>query len=370
MFEPIFNSHKIRYDKINELLIENEVELKRNKEVKIFINLDSIFRELCTPNVNEVTKASNSNERVIEMVADIINLAAHYRNYFRKRYVKSKVVIYTTFPYSRLKYKNIIYNSDYKSYFIDKVNSSDVNNVRNIFEQAMPLAKVILEYIENVHLVSSDEIDSSLIPFIYMNKVDTSTSLNVFISKDKYDYQYVNYSSIILRPKKEDSYLVSKGNLIDTIKKEAGIANVKTCDTSFYPFIYAVTGDRYRNIPKIKRVGISSVLNSINQGIKRGEISQTKNNVFILTNLIKEEYRTQLLNNNFSIDLETQYKALNISDFEKIERQLTNKFDNVSLKKINDMYFIQHPIYLVELTQKVENPFSDYKQEQRLFGMR
>jgi hypothetical protein len=57
-----------------------------------------------------------------------------------------------------------------------------------------------------------------------------------------------------------------------------------------------------------------------------------------------------LLNNFYCIDLDTQFQMLNIKDLYTINEQIVDKFDNASLKNINDQYFGSYPLYLLELT--------------------
>ena len=56
------------------------------------------------------------------------------------------------------------------------------------------------------------------------------------------------------------------------------------------------------------------------------------------------------MNNFYCTDIDFQLLSLNTRDHYNIISQLKDKFDNVSLKKINDKYFTEYPLQLIEVT--------------------
>lgn len=351
MFEPLFNSFKIKYTILNELLKDEEyIKKSSTTPINIFINLDSVFKNLCTRNIDEGIRSNDRRKLILEMISDIFNLGAHYKNYFSKMNKKVELIFYAGYPYNKNKYKNLTFNKFYRKNFNDKINSTDNIMIKNIFEESIKLAKYISDYMNKVYILTSDIIEPSLIPYVYNNKISTESHHNIIITKDKYDYQYINKNYTILRPKKNsEDYVIKSNNFLDVLKVENKINNPKIINNDFYPFILSLLGESSRNIEKIKHVGLSSTINMIITGIKKGMINESSNSIYVLLKLIKDEYKTSVLNNFFMIDLDSQLSNLNIHDIYLITSQKIDKFDNKSLKEINDRYFQNYPIYLNDL---------------------
>lgn len=248
-------------------------------------------------------------------------------------------------------YKNRVFNPDYRKFYEHRYTKDKRSKTLNyVMENTIPLVKIILEYVENVHFISSDAVESSLVPKIITEHVNDKADFNFIISNDRYDYQYALEGFTIIRPKQDNSYVITKNNLLKQIKMEEKVVNTADISPTFYPFILSMLGDKYRNIDKIKGMGLSTLLKAIVTGIEVGAITKDVTSIHLLSNILKEEYRPLLVKNFHCTDLKTQMTMLNSKDIQHIKMQCTNKFDNVSLKKLNDKYFRSYPLLLVELT--------------------
>lgn len=346
--DALFNMYKVKFSKLDELITKNCTNLSQDSKVNLFINLEPILRKLVNSNIEEYLKV-RTDEKAFELISNIVNLAAHYRLFFTKNKLYSKIYLYLNYPFKTV-YKNRLIQSDYRKAYEHKFTKDNKSTVfSNTLENVLPFVKIILEYVEGVYLIEVDSIESSLLPLI-ITKESKSNEVNFILSSDKYEYQYVNKDFYIIRPKQDDSYMVTKSNLIRMVKLENKIVNDIEVGSNFYPFILSLLGDKQRNIEKIKRVGLSSLLKTIHKAIKDNLISKDISNINILANIIKEDYRGLLLKNYYCVDLDTQYQMLNIKDLYSITSQVVDKFDNVELKKINDQYFRTSPLMLLELT--------------------
>lgn len=347
--DVIFNLFKVKYTKLDELIMRQCKEIGPDSKVNVFINLEPVLKKLVASNIDEYLKVK-TEEKSFELISNIINLAAHYRLFFTKNKLYSKIYLYLNYPF-KTNYKNRLINPDYRKNYQHKYTKDTKTLVlSNSLENVLPFVKIILEYIEGVYLIESDYIESALVPLI-VTKEYPSNALNFIVTTDKYEYQYVNKGFYIIRPKQDVSYIVSRKNLIEMIKLEEKVLTDKTVNPDLYPFILSLLGDKYRNIEKIKRVGLTSILKMINSAIENNIIGKDVTNINILSNIIKEEYRGMILSNYYCIDLDTQYNLLNYKDLYEITSQIVDKFDNIALKKINDQYFSNYPIYLLELTE-------------------
>lgn len=350
MIDMIFNSFKIKYALMDQFIEENELQFNNRRPVNIFINFDSILKSLANKDINDFSASNDSKKLALRVIGNIINLASHYRHYFYKRRIYTRIILFSTFPIERHDYKNRVFNPHYKKNFDDKVVNINTPATRLIINQAIPMLKIIFDYIEDVHFITTDNLESSIIPLVYLRDIQKDTeSDNIIITKDKFDYQYVAKGFILFRPKLADSYCITRDNLIQTLIEENGLKCKETVDASFINFINSVVGDGYRNVPKLKRVGVSTLLKYINKGIKENIISPRDNSIYLLSELIKPEFRKDLMNNYRILDIDGQYMTITISDKYNIKAQCDNKFDNNSLKELTSKYFTDFPVYIDEL---------------------
>jgi len=347
--EIIFNLFKIRFKLLDELLTNNCKEITPNSTINLFINFEPILKKLVTANIEDYLKVKK-DERSIELMSNILNLASHYRSFFSKNKLYSKIYIYISYPIIKNTYKNRAMNENYRKYYEDKYGNNPKTFVLSqTLSTIIPLLSVITDYIEGVYFIKSNNIESSLIPYI-ITKNFKDSSINLILSNDKYEYQYVNNNFYIIHPKKQDSYIIGKDNLIEIIKYEDKIINNIEIDSSLYPFIKSILGDKYRNIEKIKNLGLLTIIKTLDKAIKQGVINNNTNSINILSNIIKKEFKNHLLNNYYTTNLGSQFKALTLKDIYSVTEQIIDKFDNLSLRNLNDKYFTQYPIQLLELT--------------------
>jgi hypothetical protein len=69
------------------------------------------------------------------------------------------------------------------------------------------------------------------------------------------------------------------------------------------------------------------------------------------TILKKENIATEIMSNWNAIDLATQYKQVSKTQIKKIDSQIEDKTDVAALMDINDRYFSETPLKLIELNQ-------------------
>lgn len=346
--DALFNLFKVKYSKLDELMGQHCTDITTDMKVNLFINIEPVLKKLVASNVNDYLKVRN-DEKMYEMISNIINLAAHYRLFFTKNKVYSKVYLYLNHPF-KTTYKNRSINENYREYYEHRYTKDPKTSVlANTLETVLPYTKIILEYVDGVHLVEADSIESSLVPYV-LTRNQGPNEVNFVLSTDRYDYQYVNHGFRVIRPKKDESYMVTKQNLFHVLKMEEKALNDIELPAHFYPFVLSLLGDKYRNIDKIKRIGLVSLMKTIREAIDGDLIGESTSNINILSNILKAEHRALLLNNFYCTDILTQYQMLNVKDTYSITEQISNRFDNVSLRKINDEFFKLHPLMLLELT--------------------
>lgn len=347
--ELYFNLFKVKYEKLMELLRQDEtVNISTRDTVNIFINLESLFINMTNPKVKDYLVV-NQKSSTIQFIACVINLAAHYRWFFTKNKIKSKVYLY--FPtLSTAEYKNRLFDKDYRRYYDYKF-KEDVQNslVYKTITSSIPIINMILEYIEGVYFIDSHNIENSVIPYI-IRESEKDESVNFIVSNSFYDFQYVNYGFKIIVPRRDESALINQYNAIDYIANFHNCNGTYTFSSKFLPFILSLVGNKNRNIYNIKGVQFKSAYKLIQTAFDKKMLGNESTNIHMLINIVKPAWRDIISINYYCTDIIYQYNQLNSKDIHDILSQMTDKFDNASLRKINDKYFTQFPIMLMEIT--------------------
>lgn len=350
--DALFNLFKIKFDKLDELLNEGN-NITPDSTINIYFNLETIWRLLI--NINNEKLLRTKENRIIETTSNIINIAAHYRLWCKKHNLSSRVVLYTP-SFNKMKYKNTMFNPKYRYHTLFKYNEDATFFIcQDTIRESIQMAKTILEYIDGVYLIEGYDVEPSLIPLVCKNKFNEN-DINFIISTDVYDFQYSNFDFYVFRPKKDDTFLIRKNMLIKTMKEIEGIKNETNVSDDLFSFVLSILGDRNRNIEKIKKVGLSSILTLVSKAIDKNLISDTTRSIELLIKSLKEEHRTPVLNNFYCIDLDFQYTTLQSSSKLRLEYQIKDRFDMDSLIKLNNSYFIDSPLQLFELSPEIVKP--------------
>lgn len=342
-----FNLFKIRFNILEKLIPGCCTTLTKDSEVNVYINLEPIVKKMISSGIDSELKV-RSDERVLEFISCVFNIAAHYRLFFTKHKLHSNIYIYYGYPYDA-NYINKEINSDYRKNMSDiMLKNPKTRSLRTMINDAIPLLKTILEYIDGVYFIESNSIEPSVIPYIFYK--ENKDKFHFLVTTDRYEYQYTMLDNFfILRPKVENSYILYKGNVIDQMKYEDKIVSDITTKPEMISFILSILGNEYRNIPKIKRMGLASIIKLIDKGVDKGLISDSTNNIFILSRVIKDDYLEQVMNNYMCTDIETQFSKIKSKDLYEVNSQIIDKFDNKQLKKLNDVYFNRYPLFIMEI---------------------
>ncbi len=340
-----FNIHKVRYVLLDELFKQVEID-DIGKDVNVFINLENVLLKMCNQKTLEEISV-DAVDSVFKLISNVVNLAAHYRLYFTKLGIKSKIYFYIQYP--KTNYKNRKINEFYRRTY-DHMMFNNVNNhkLEYIVVESLKFLKIIIEYIEGVYIIQSDDIESSLVPKIIID--DSKHSF--IVTTSLYDFQYISDKTHIIYPKLEKSKILTTKNIMDFIISSNHIKTEYNVSYSALPFIIAMSGDKYRNIENIKGIGIGTTLKLLDRAIKENMITENTKSKEFYINIIDKRYQKKIKDNFKCCSVEQQFNQLNEKDLFKIKSQIVDKFDNDSLKTLNDTWFLKYPLYLVELTSQ------------------
>lgn len=347
--ELYFNMYKIKYIILNELL--KDIEFKKGEEINIFINLESVIKKI------KYTTEDKENifygpKRNLILISCIFNLIAHYRRYFDKKGLCSKVYIYGPEGID-VDYLNREYSKDYrKSITIQE--TTDTVAVGNIYRKIIPMLKDIIAYVKDVYFITSGIIEPSVIPYL-INVMLPNDNKNFLITSDVYEYQYTKENFYILKPKMEKSLLIDKTNIMNVLKHRVKCKSSLEPDINFIPFILSIIGDSYRGIPKINKVGISTIFKLIDTGIKNNIINNEVENINILLEIVEEYNQNQIMLNYLCTSIREQEKRISASEETYMKNQLINKHDAGYLRDVNDKYFMEFPLNIIEINSGIKN---------------
>lgn len=344
--EVFFNMYKIKFEILNKFISNSNIDL--SKDNYLYINLEPLLRRIIHANIDNELRIKK-NERILEFISYVFNLASHYRLYFASKKVYCKVYIFMGYPFD-VNYINNDVKPDYR-YNYQEMFKSNVNiGLRNIIEDSLSLLKTILEYIDGVYLIESGNIEPSLIPMIIDSQNENKSKNNFIVSTDRYDYQYCLKDYYVLRPKQKNSYILYKGNIIDMMSiEEKMLPGEYDINYNIIPFMLSIMGNELRSLNKIKGMGFKTIIKGIQKGKDIGLISDKVNNIFILSKILKDSVQEQVFQNYICTDLDTQYKKIKEVEKHNIIIQLKDKFDNKELKELNDEYFVYQPLNLLEI---------------------
>lgn len=364
MIDPIFHMFKIKHARLDHLQILNP----KVDRVHIYINLESVFNKLINPRVNNYLMASirgedDKNKLKLSIVSHVINLAQHYRLYCAKHGKESRVILYWNYPIST-NYTNRKYIVDYRSYYNHKMfRNEECLFLVNCIQDAFHVLEKMILFINEVYLINGGELESSLIPLVMEEHIYSDYSDHVqkiIVSDSKYDFQYVNHGFTVIESAKDKSVIVTQNNVIELLKTRMGIKSLLSVPNTMIPFVICLLGDRYRNIPKLAGVGMSTILKMANMAIQNHLITESTTDVDMLSEIISENYRDQFRRNYLCTNIEYQKKDVNPLMVSLIRQQVVDKFDDRTLKSMNEKYFLHCPIMLIETkTNQVMETYSN-----------
>lgn len=347
--ELYFNMYKIRYLLMDELL--KEIEFTEGEEINIFINIENVLKKI-TSTIEDRENMITGPKRNLLLTSCIFNLIAHYRNYFNKRKVCSRIYLYG--PESEdSNYINRVYNSEFRANS-PLLNRDKTTSIGNTYTNSIKIIRNIISYVEGVYFITSGIVEPSVVPLVIINDVENTKRKNFMISDDRYEYQYTQYEFYILKPRLEKSSLITRENVIDVIKEKTKCNNVDNPDINFLPFIISVLGDQYRSIDKIKRMGVSSIYKLINKGISNNLINNSVSNINSLLQIIDEKNHNDVSINYLTTSITEQYKRLNVTDISYIKTQIIDKYDSGYLNEINEKYFMEFPLNVIEINRGIK----------------
>jgi hypothetical protein len=348
---------------------------KGNKQIvdtaNIFINFESLYNVIRRPDIDKyVATATKKEIRGIyrNAMSAFINVAAHYREYFNRRHISTNIIYYyNEIDTDYIDYNNTALVPGYRDHFIDSLNSLDRLTINSLIVDSIPFMNIITDYIDGVYMVGSKRVEASLIPYIIMMENKFPANVNMFITKDPYDYLYTAKNCILITRFCAEPVILTKHNIMRFLRHknkwfpDQNGEKVRELNPLLLPIFFAFLGERKRSLPKIKHVGFVRVYTALEKLYDVGYLFDEDPDTLNYTNIIKvlyDESKTlfngpgiadDLLNSCMACDLDYQLNVVSKAQTDAIMDQLTNKPDMQALYDINEKYFSYYPLMLMEL---------------------
>ena len=353
-FSVCFNIMKIKYQLYNSSFDDLGI-INPTDSVNVFINMESVLNYLS--NIRDLDKKIMTEDEFPAIItSDILNLAAHYKRFFRSNNLETRVFLYMTDPTSN-SFREQKINEDYRSYYLTKFNANPRYQTltEKLVNEILPEATTICEFIPNVYFIQTKNVDASVVPLVISKLYPTSK--NVIVTGDIFDTQYTFYPQFVVHyirksPLYSSTSWTLKGYLKEIFKKEPDQETEVNLlsNLSMYLTMLSVIGDKIRSIDPIKRVGVISVIKYLRNGIEDKIINYDTESIELLKRCFPDDMQEELENNFYQFSIKD--KEINLSESEcfDIKNQIVDRFDNNSLLKLNATKFYHHQLMLTELT--------------------
>jgi hypothetical protein len=331
--------------------------------MNIFINLDDLFHNIHRPLVNNEFQVCGKDSPK-QFISNVFNLLGHYRYWCIKNNFKCKV--YGVYTSTMRSFKNNIYNVDYRKKFkdINSESNSQYYFINDTLKVSLPIITAISKFIPDVYIIDSKYLEPSIIP-LYITKDNSFGDWNLLITRDPYDLQYAYRNKwSVISPKGEFSKVINQEGIWNYVNIRENVFKDEVdlhYPYSLYIFAKTVVGDKYRSIPRIRKIGWKTLFKYLDD-IKGKYPNATDTTLQLkLIELLKGKQITDsTLNDNLNtINIELQLDNLIEIDKTSINVQINDVPDYENLKELNRTQFMQYPLNL----QFLCNQITDVKQK-------
>lgn len=339
----------LKWDLLNQHIHNHPINFKPGDDVNIFINFESILRNLGTQKglTNAVT--FYKQKIVIELESAIMNLAASYRMYFQKEKCNPKVYFYYTDMENNTQEMSV-YNKFYRSYYHNRyMENPQFRAMGEVMNKIIiPEIELIISYVPGCYFIKSKTFDGSIIPQIVSTFSD---SKNVIITGDVFDTLYLfnpNFVTIYIKRRFQHFNVYSDlDGVIQSIVKDASPFDLTIFNSEMYfRLLMSIKGSKIRNIRSAKGFGYVKFLNLLKRGLDNDIVLKDFESIDSIIQLFPDKYKEDIRNAFRCTSIDTQFELLNDTDIEYVKSQIIDKVDMESLEALNNKRFLEFPINL------------------------
>lgn len=345
----VAGSLMLKWDLLNSHVHNHPINIQPGDNVNVFINFESILRNLSMQ--KGLTNAVNFHKQkiVIELESAILNLMASYKMYFNKEKCKVKVYFYYTDLGDNTQ-EMTVYNKYYRTYYHNRyMQNPQFRAIGEVLHNIIiPEIELILSYVPGCYFLKSKTFDGSVIPQIVSTFSD---SKNVIISGDIFDTLYLfnpNFLTIYIKRRFQHFKVISDIDAaVQSIVKDESPFDLTLFNSEmYYKLLLSIKGSKVRNIRSAKGFGYGKFINLLKNGIEENVVLKDFESIDSIIQLFPENYRNDIKQAFRCTSIDTQFTLLNDTDIAEIKSQIVDKVDVESLESLNNKRFLEFPINL------------------------
>lgn len=290
---------KIKYNILDKLNIK--------KIHNIHIDLNTIFSPLYK--LNDIFDNDNISFK-FTISSAILNLVAHFKYYsIKNNYSIKNIYLYYSYPKSNKK---------------ENINKQIIDSIE--------LISIIVKYLPNIYLIDDKSLDIKLSMDYFMENKD------LLITKNLIYYQFLTKNITILRPSRDDSYLITSDNLYNKLSNSDNKFNISN---SLLSAILSFSG--VNEFKGFKGMGIKKTIKLFDNSIKDNKIINEyyPSISSLLSDLGYRKYDNEVIKAFENIDLKLcKLTKISKTSYDSIcQSYIIDKFANKDLKELNTKYF-------------------------------
>lgn len=327
----------------------NEIHLQPGDNVNVFINFESILKNLSMQkNLNDLV-SFHKQKVVIELESAILNLMTNYRMYFHKEKCNVKMYFYYT-DIDETEQEMFVYNKYYRTFYHNRYTQNPQFKLMGelMIKTIIPEINLILSYVKDCYFISAKRFDGSIIPYIISTFSD---SKNVIISGDIFDTLYMfdpRFAVVYIKRRFSNFNVYSniESTVQSIIKGESPFDLSIFTSEMYYRLLLSIKGSKIRNIKSAKGFGYIKFMNILKNGLQDGIVLKDFESIDSIIQLFPKEYQEDIKQAFQCTSLMTQYELLSNTDIDEIKMQIIDKVDTESLEALNNKRFLEFPINL------------------------
>lgn len=345
----VAGSLMLKWDLMNRHVHNNPINIQPGDNINVFINFESILRNLAMQKGLTSSVTFHKQKIVIELESAILNLMASYKMYFRKEKCNPKMYFYYTDlgdnPQQMFAY-NKYYRNYYKNRYMQNPQFRLMGEVIN--KIIVPEIELILSYVPDCYFIKAKTFDGSVIPQIISTFSD---SKNVIISGDVFDTLYLfnpNFLTIYIKRRYQQFNVMSEvDSVVQSIIKDESPFDLTIFNSEmYYRLLLSIKGSKIRNIRSAKGFGYGKFMTLLKQGIEKDIVLRDFESIDSIMDLFPPSYRNDIKQAFQCTSIDTQFALLSDTDIEAVRSQIIDKVDIESLEALNNKRFLEMPINL------------------------
>lgn len=282
MNRALLFSKFVKYNSIDQFIINTpSANVLFNTPVDIYIDIQSIYKHILSETL------LSTDVKVLSI--NILNLAAHYRHYFYKHGVNTRIYI--------------VNGTNNNNTIVSKINSQN----QNLFT----IVQKIVPYFPLVYYIEKPYNGSAIILSLLQSETSPLNHSSLIISNDIYSYQIPALVplSFLLRPSTNTKF-ISYNNVINSMYPRNKSVSVSDLSPALLPVIMT-----YHKCPELGMEMLNNFKSAI--GIIRNKIAQ---------NQILNNYNSPIV---FKNEPDAIFKRIYMSDLLSAARTYSNSYDNL-----------------------------------------